>query len=155
MNEEFHRRSGGVNSCAKSFLIVSLSFEDAKVEYSKLKHPRTLDAPTAIFESPDFVSENLKSKLHTPYTKAKTPYKESCLFISGLRAWSGGIRRDKKDGNIVGTMADVDHDKHMEQPMSAAVMDRFRWRAFKPYAQGTVLLVAFEEIKLYERSAWI
>ena len=75
------------------------------------------------------------------------------LFSQGFSPSAGDIRRGKKGGNIVATMAAVDHDEHIGR-MSAAVMNQFRKKALKPYAQGTVLLVAFEEIKLYGRSAW-
>ena len=76
------------------------------------------------------------------------------LFVSqGFAPGAGAIRRSKEEGHIVATMAAVDHDEHIGR-MSKAIMNQFRKKASKPYIQGTVLLVAFEEIKFYGRLAW-
>lgn len=83
----------------------------------------------------------------------KDALRDELLVSQGFAPDAGGIRRGKKAGNIVATMAAVDHDEHIGC-ISAAVMNQFRKKALKPYAQGTVLLVAFEEIKLYGRPAW-
>lgn len=49
-------------------------------------------------------------------------------------------------------MAAIDHDEHIGY-ISEAVMNKFQKESLKSYGQGTVLLVTFEEIKLYGRSA--
>ena len=89
---------------------------------------------------------------HAGY-EGKDALRAELLVSQGFAPGTGDIRRGKKGGNIVARMAAVDHDEHIGR-MSAAVMKQFRKKASKPYAQGAVLLVAFEEIKLYGRSAW-
>jgi hypothetical protein len=75
------------------------------------------------------------------------------LASQGFTPGAGDIHRRKKDGKIISTMAAVDHDEHIGR-MGTAVLRQFRKKSTKPYAQGTVLLIAFEEIKLYGYLAW-
>ena len=45
-------------------------------------------------------------------------------------------------------MEAIDVREHIDR-IASAVKDRFDNKVSKPYAQGTILLIAFEEVKLY------
>jgi hypothetical protein len=76
------------------------------------------------------------------------------LFVSqGFTPEAGDIQREKPSKKIVATMAAVDCDEHIGR-IAAAVRERFTDKTSKPYARGTVLLIAFDEIKLFGRINW-
>ena len=75
------------------------------------------------------------------------------LVTQGYAPGFGKIVRKKRGGSIVAEVAAVDHDEYIHR-ISAAVMEKFRKKESKPYAAGTVLLIAFEDIHLFGRSAW-
>ncbi|HUW44923.1 MAG TPA: hypothetical protein VMW50_03915 [Dehalococcoidia bacterium] len=76
------------------------------------------------------------------------------LMVSeGIAPGAGEIREDKKSGKIIATGAAVKHDEHIAR-IASAIVERFRAKLTKPYADGTVLLIAFEEVKLCGRTTW-
>lgn len=48
-------------------------------------------------------------------------------------------------------MEAIDVGEHIDR-IASAVKERFDNKVSKPYAQGTVLLIAFDEVKLYGRN---
>ncbi|MHB1084853.1 MAG: hypothetical protein ACYCZA_08430 [Thiobacillus sp.] len=77
------------------------------------------------------------------------------LVAEGCCPSAGAIKKDKRSGKIVATTGAVDHDEHVVR-IATDVLERFRDKISKPkrYAPSTVLLIAFEEVKLYGRTNW-
>jgi hypothetical protein len=75
------------------------------------------------------------------------------LASQGFAPGAGPIRKDRRSGPIVATMQAIDLGEHIDR-IAFAVMERFHDKASKPYAHGTVLLIAFDEAKLYGRWNW-
>lgn len=75
------------------------------------------------------------------------------LESEGCCPGAGEIRKDRKTGEIVAAMGVVNHDEHVVR-IASAVLERFHHKVRKPYAPGTVLLIAFEDVKLYGRTNW-
>lgn len=75
------------------------------------------------------------------------------LVSQGFAPGAGPIQRERRDGPIVATAAAVDVGEHIDRIASSAIA-RFRDKASKSYAHGTVLLIAFEDVKLYGRYNW-
>jgi hypothetical protein len=76
------------------------------------------------------------------------------IASQGYGPGAGHIQRDTKTRKIIATMAALDHDEHIGR-LSAAIVEQFRKKSLKTYAKDTVLLIAFDEIKLYGRRAWV
>lgn len=154
-NEEFHRRIGRSKQLREelfplSRLALFLKMPGLEVEVEASENSGRADGYIRIT---GFRQREFEVQIAYAGYESEDALRAELLVSQGFVPGAGGIRRDKKDGNIVATMAAVDHDEHIRR-MATAVMDRFCKKALKPYAQGTVLLVAFEEIKLYGRSAW-
>lgn len=75
------------------------------------------------------------------------------LVSQGFAPGAGPIRREKRIESICAIMQPVDHGEHIGR-IASAVIERFRDKASKPYAPGTVLLIAFDELKLYGQENW-
>lgn len=154
-DEEFHCRIGRSKQLREelfplSRLALLLKMPGLEVEVEAFENSGRADGYIRIA---GFRQREFEVQIAYAGYESEDALRAELLVSQGFAPGAGGIRRDKKGGNIVATMAAVDHDEHIGR-MSAAVMDQFRKKALKPYAQGTVLLVAFEEIKLYGRSAW-
>jgi hypothetical protein len=154
-NEEFHRKIGRSKQLREelfplSRLALFLKLPGLEVEVEAFENSGPADGHIRIT---GFCQREFEVQItYAGYEEADALRAE--LFASqGFAPDAGGIRREKKSRNIVATMAAVDHDEHISR-MSAAIMNQFGKKALKPYTQGTVLLVAFEEVKLYGRSAW-
>lgn len=154
-NKEFHRRIGRSKQLREelfplSCLALFLKMPGLEVEVEASENSGRADGYIRIT---GFRQREFEVQIAYAGYENEDALRAELLVSQGFVPGAGGIRRDKKNGDIGATMAAVEHDEHIGR-MSAAVMDRFRKKALKPYAQGTVLLVAFEEIKLYGRSAW-
>ncbi len=154
-NEEFHRRIGRSKQLREelfplSRLALFLKMPGLEVEVEASESSGRADGYIRIT---GFRQREFEVQITYAGYEGKDALRAELLVSQGFAPGAGEIRRDKKGGNIVATMAAVDYDEHIQR-ISVAVMDQFRKKALKPYAQGTVLLVAFEEIKLYGRSAW-
>jgi hypothetical protein len=75
------------------------------------------------------------------------------LVTQGCAPGAGPIQRERRNGPIVAAGEAVDSGEHIDRIASAAIA-RFRDKARKPYAHGTVLLIAFDDVKLYGRWNW-
>ena len=75
------------------------------------------------------------------------------LVSEGFAPGAGPIQKDRRSGQIVATMQAVDQGEHIDR-IASAVMERFRDKVGKPYADGTVLLIAFDDVKLHGRRNW-
>ncbi|MEQ1837542.1 MAG: hypothetical protein ABL858_04260 [Candidatus Nitrotoga sp.] len=75
------------------------------------------------------------------------------LVSQGFAPGAGPIRKDRRNSPIVATMQAVDLGEHIDR-IASAVMERFRNKANKCYALGTVLLIAFDDVKLCGRWNW-
>jgi hypothetical protein len=75
------------------------------------------------------------------------------LVSEGCCPGAGEIKKDKRSGKIVATTGLVHDDEHVDR-IASAVLKRLHDKARKPYPPGTVLLIAFEEVKLYGRTNW-
>lgn len=75
------------------------------------------------------------------------------LVTQGFAPGAGPIQRERRNGPIVATIEAVDVGEHIDRIASAAI-GRFRDKASKPYAHRTVLLIAFDDVKLYGRYNW-
>jgi len=154
-NEEFHRKIGWSKRLLEelfplSRLALFLKLPGLEVEVEAFENSGRPDGHIRIT---GFRQQEFEVQITYVGYEYEDALRNELLVSQGLAPGAGDIRRGKKGGNIVATMAGVDHDEHIGR-MSASVMNQFRKKALKRYAQGTVLLVAFEEIKLYGRSAW-
>jgi hypothetical protein len=76
------------------------------------------------------------------------------LIVSqGFVPGAGPIRKSRRYGPIVATMQAVDLGEHIDR-IASAVMERFHDKASKPYARGTVLLIAFDDVNICGRWNW-
>lgn len=75
------------------------------------------------------------------------------MVKQGYAPGAGPIHRDKKSGAVVATMEAVDMDFHVRRA-AAAITKRFETKAAISYPTGTVLVIAFEEVKLLGLRAW-
>ncbi len=75
------------------------------------------------------------------------------LVTEGLSPGAGDIHRDKKSRQIVATMAATDTDEYISQ-VSRSVIERYKKKIAKKYSKDTVLIIAFDAIKLYGRYNW-
>ena len=76
------------------------------------------------------------------------------LFVQeGCCPGAGEIKRDKRSRKIEAVAGLVAPNEHIDR-IASTVLERFRNKVGKPYAQGTVLLIAFDEWKLCGRTNW-
>jgi len=75
------------------------------------------------------------------------------MVKAGFVPGTGPIRRDKKTGDVVATMAAVDSDYSIKR-VAASLAERFEKKAARSYPQNTVLLLAFQEIMFSGRAYW-
>ena len=75
------------------------------------------------------------------------------LATEGFSPGAGEIRKERASGKIVAIQGGVDLDEHVAR-IATTVRSRFDNKVAKPYARGTVLLIAFEDLKLYGRESW-
>lgn len=154
-NEEFHCKIGRSKQLREELLPLSrlalfLKLPGLEVEVEAFENSGRPDGHIRIT---GFRQREFEVQITFAGYEGDDALRAELLVSQGFAPGAGDIQRDKKGRNIVASMAAVDHDEHIGR-MSAAVMNQFRKKALKPYAQGTVLLVAFEEIKLYGGSAW-
>lgn len=83
----------------------------------------------------------------------KDALRDKLLVSEGVSPCAGEIEREKGSGRIVATMGVVDCDEHVTR-IASAVLERFYAKVRKSYAPGTVLLIAFDEVKLKSRTNW-
>ena len=112
-----------------------------------------MEAPTATSDITGFRPRDFDVQITYAGYEHKESLRDELFRSQGFTPEAGYIGRDKKSGNFQAAMGAVDHDEHIGR-LSAVVMNRFRKKDSMPYAQGTVLLIAFEEIKLSGRLAW-
>ena len=79
--------------------------------------------------------------------------RSSLLVQQGFAPGAGPIERDRKTGSILATMEAEDLDAPIRR-LGESICERVRSKAAKPYAPGTVLLVAFEDMRLLGRGWW-
>ena len=75
------------------------------------------------------------------------------LVTKGYSPGTGEIYKDKKTKQIVATMAATDTDEEISR-ISQLVIERYKKKLAKTYGKDTVLIIAFDSIKLYGRSKW-
>lgn len=73
------------------------------------------------------------------------------LLSQGGTPYSGDIKRIK--GNIVARMETVDADEHFNK-LVESIVSRFEKKSKIKYLKGTILLIVFDECKLYSNSKW-
>lgn len=79
--------------------------------------------------------------------------RSSLLVQQGFAPGAGPIERDRKTGNILATMQAEDVDAPIGR-LGESISERVRAKSAKPYARGTELLVAFEDMRLRGRGWW-
>jgi hypothetical protein len=76
------------------------------------------------------------------------------LLVAERVVWGAGeIYRDKVSGKIVASPDAVNHDAHFDS-VAKAVVRLFRNKASKSYPPNTVLIISFDEIKLFGCYSW-
>jgi hypothetical protein len=75
------------------------------------------------------------------------------LVAKGSAPGAGEIYRDKKTKQIVATMAATDADEHISR-IALSVVELYKKKVAKTYSKDTVLIIAFNDIKLYGRYNW-
>lgn len=66
---------------------------------------------------------------------------------------AGEIYRDKTSRKVMASPGAVDHDAHFDN-VARAVVRLFRNKASKSYPPNTVLIISFDEIKLFGHYSW-
>jgi hypothetical protein len=79
--------------------------------------------------------------------------RSNLLVDQGFAPGAGPIKQDKKTGRIEATMEVEDIDAPVKR-LGESICKRSRAKAVKPYVLGTVLLVAFEDMRLRGRGWW-
>ena len=79
--------------------------------------------------------------------------RSNLLVQQGFASGAGPIEKDKKTGQITATMEADDLYAPITR-LAESIAKRARAKAAKPYAPGTVLLVAFEDMRLRGRGWW-
>ncbi|MBN8579810.1 MAG: hypothetical protein J0L96_03995 [Anaerolineae bacterium] len=79
--------------------------------------------------------------------------RKELLVSKGYTPGAGDIHRDKKSGQIVATSAATDFDEHIFR-VSQSVIKLFQKKVTKPYNENTVLIIAFDNVKLYGHHYW-
>jgi hypothetical protein len=79
--------------------------------------------------------------------------RSALLIQQGFAPGAGPIEQDKKTGKIAATMAAEDYYAPIKL-LGTSICERSRTKAAKQYAQGTVLLIAFEDMRLRGRGWW-
>ena len=154
-NAEFHRKTGRSKKLREelfplSRLALFLKMPGIEVEVEGFEDSGRADGHIGIT---GFRQQEFEIQITHAGYEGEDALRDELLVSQGIVPGAGDIQRDKKSRIILATMAAVDRDEHIGRA-AAAVMKQFRKKALKPYAQGTVLLITFEEIKLCGRSAW-
>jgi len=79
--------------------------------------------------------------------------RDELLVAEGVAWGAGDIYRDKMSRNVVATAGVVDHDEHVER-VCEAVIRLFRNKSVVSYPPNTVLIICFDEIKLFGHYSW-
>jgi hypothetical protein len=79
--------------------------------------------------------------------------RSNLLVDQGFAPGAGPIERDKRTGQIVATMEAEDIYARVER-LGESIFERSKAKAAKPYASGTVLLIAFEDMRIRGRGWW-
>lgn len=79
--------------------------------------------------------------------------RDELLVTQGVSCGAGEIRRDKTSGKVIATPGAVDINEYFDR-VSKSVIRLFRKKAAMPYGPNTVLIIAFDEIKLYGHFSW-
>ncbi|MFZ6769778.1 hypothetical protein ACO0LM_22220 [Undibacterium sp. Di26W] len=75
------------------------------------------------------------------------------LIKNGFAPGAGPIERDTKTKEIVATMEAQDYYAPVEL-LATSIGERLRAKVAKQYSEGTVLLIAFEDMRLRGRGWW-
>ena len=153
--EAFHRRIGRAKTLREelyplSRLALFLKLPGLHVEVEAFEDSGRADGHIQIT---GFREEEFEVQLTYAGYESADALRSELLVTQGYAPGAGAISRGKRRAPIVTTIAAVDHDEHINR-ISAAVVEKFLKKATKLYASGTVLLVAFEEVKLFGRPAW-
>lgn len=79
--------------------------------------------------------------------------RDELLSLNGAAPCAGKIFRDRKTKIISASLEAVDCDQYLEKTADA-VEALFRKKASLAYAKDTVLIIAFDEVKLRGRYSW-
>ena len=79
--------------------------------------------------------------------------RDELLVAEGVAWGAGEIYRDKTSRRVVAAPGVVDHDAHLNN-VSKAVVRLFRNKASMLYPPNTVLIICFDEIKLFGHYTW-
>lgn len=159
-NVEFHRRIGCSKKLREELHPLSrlgLHFKqpglNVEVEGFEDRDCPNDYSPDGYIRITGFIEREFEVQITFADYKGNDALRAEMLASEGFAPGAGDIRRDKRSKKIVATMAAVDCDEHIGR-IATAVKERFTDKASKPYAHGTVLLIAFDEIKLSGRSNW-
>jgi hypothetical protein len=79
--------------------------------------------------------------------------RDELLVEKGVAWGAGEIYRDKNSRKVVATCGVVDGDAHVDD-VSKAVVRLFRNKASKSYPPNTILIISFDEIRLFGHYSW-
>jgi hypothetical protein len=79
--------------------------------------------------------------------------RKELLVAKGSAPGAGDIYRDKQTKHIVATMAATDSDERITR-VSQSLLELYNKKTAKNYHKNTVLIIAFDAIKLYGRYNW-
>jgi hypothetical protein len=100
-----------------------------------------------------FLNREFEIQITYAAYSCKDALRAQLLVSEGFTPGAGDIQREKKSKRIIATMGSVDHDEHIVR-IASGILERFHDKCKKTYAPGTVLLIAFEEVKLYGCTNW-
>jgi hypothetical protein len=79
--------------------------------------------------------------------------RDELLVAEGVAWGAGDISRDKMSRKVVATCGVVDPDEHVNR-VCEAVIRLFRNKSAMSYPANTVLIICFDEIKLFGHYSW-
>lgn len=153
--KEFHQRIGRAKTLREelyplSRLAVFLKMPGLSVEVEAFENSGRADGYIRIT---GFYDRNFEVQITYAGYEGADALRSELLVTQGHAPGSGEIFRKKRGGPIVAEVTAVDHDEHLHR-ISAVVVANFHKKASKPYAAGTVLLIAFEDTHLFGRPSW-
>jgi hypothetical protein len=132
-----------------SRLAVSMKLPGSEVEVEAFEGDGPTDGRISVS---GFVEDIFNVQVTCVYSYEES-LRDELLLKQGVSPAFGHIYRDNKSREIIAETEATDNEEFI-MTLSRAVMERFRRKVEKGATPNTDLLIAFNEVTLYGRSAW-
>ncbi|MBU1706214.1 hypothetical protein KKG19_05845 [Patescibacteria group bacterium] len=154
-NEDYHRRVGRSKKLREELYPLSrlaLHFKQPGLEV-EVQGFVDCGRPDGYIRITGFLNREFEVQITYAAYGCKDALRAQLLVSEGFTPGAGDIQREKKSKRIIATMGSVAHDEHIVR-IASGILERFHEKCKKRYAPGTVLLIAFQEVKLYGCTNW-